>query len=86
MSRTEKVARLASTTITVVLAVQLVWHFLPDRLKNGARAKGVNVIVRVKGIRQARADQARLMWELYQLASLCPHKLAAEVDRMGHGR
>jgi hypothetical protein len=85
-SRVEEFAKLASTTVTVVLAAQLIWHFLPDRVTDGIKREAWKLTARARGLRQARKDQAHLMWELHQLADLCPHKLAAEVDRMAsHG-
>ena len=86
MSSLDRAAKVASNVVTLVAAAYVIWTYLPKRLKNGVRVEGLKVVAKVKGVRQARADQARLMWELDQLASLCPHKLASEVDRMGHGR
>lgn len=86
MSRLDRAAKVASSLVTLVAAAYVIWTYLPEEWDRRIIEEVRVVRSRVRGFRQARADQARLMWEMDQLASLCPHKLASEVDRMGHGR
>jgi hypothetical protein len=81
-----KLAHLIGALVTLAMAAQIAWFYLPDRITDQLAADLRGWRGRVAHLRGARQDQAHLMWELEQLAVLCPHKLAAEVDRMAvHG-
>jgi len=81
-----RLANLIGAVITLAMVAGIVWQYLPDRITEELADDARLWRGRVAHLRAARRHQAHLMWELEELASLCPHKLAAEVDRMaGHG-
>ena len=81
-----KLANLIGSLVTLAMVAAIVWQYLPDRITDQLADDVRDWRGRVTHLRGVRRAQRHLMWELEELAALCPHKLAAEVDRMaGHG-